>query len=149
MKISLINEKETSAFGVPIKYFQIGEEVITFSEKISEGDNVKLSGSRLVPSSNNEQCWLINLVGDSIFLTSGGEILLKGVRQNNKISALVKVPVDSWALTYDEYYDEYTLFRFTHDGVELERGTNADVAMSFYGLTEFPIEVVLEEEGDE
>ena len=148
MKISLINEKETSAFGVPIKYFQIGEEVITFSGKISEGDNVKLSGSRLVSSSNNEQCWLINLVGDSIFLTSG-EILLKGVYNNSKVDALLKVPVNEWALTYNAYDDEYTLYRFTPDKVEWERGVNADVAMSFYGLTEFPIEVVLEEEGDE
>ena len=152
MKLSLMNAKETQIFSekVSIRYFRVGEEVVPFGEEISEGDGVELSGGRLVPSSNNEQCWLINLVGHSIFLSSGGEILLKGkdVYNSEKISALVKMPINSWALCYDSFYDEFILFRFSSDKVEQESGVNADVATTFYGL-EFPIEVTVEGEGDE
>ncbi len=144
MKISFINSRDTSSFGVSIRYFQIGEETITFGEEISEGDSVTLSGSRLV-AAPDDGCWVINLIGDSIFL-SKGEILLKG-SYNNRIYALVKVPINEWALTYNAY-DEPTLFHFTPNKVELESGINADVAMSHFGL-EFPIEVTVEEEGDE
>ncbi len=147
MRISFINSRETTSFGVPIGYFPIGDEKITFGEEISEGDNVKLSGSRLVSTPDDDECWAINLVGDSIFLQNG-EILLKGIHQSGKVSALVKVPINGWALTYNAYYDEWTLFHFTPDRVEWERGTNADVTVSFYGM-EFPIEVTMEEEGDE
>ena len=146
MKLSLINARETSTFGKSIRYFQIGEEVVTFGEEISEGDSVTLSGSRLV-TAPEDGCWLINLVGDSIFLTSGGEILLKGV-YNSKIDALLRVPVNGWVLTYSSYDDEYTLFHAAPDKVEWESGINALVVLSHLGL-EFPIEVIVEEEGDE
>lgn len=145
MKISFINSRQTSAFGESIGYFPIGDETITFGKEISEGDSVKLSGSRLV-AAPDDGCWVVNLVGHSIFLTSG-EILLKGV-YNSKINALLKVPINEWVLTYNAYDDEYILFHFTPDKVKWERGINADVAMSFYGI-DFPIEVRLEEEGDE
>lgn len=149
MRVSFINAKETSSFGVSIRYLQIGDEVITFGDEISEGDNVELSGSRLVPTPDDDECnyWAAALTGDSIFLSSGGEILMKGIcSYNSKKMALVKVPVNGWALTYSAYDDEFTLFHFT-DKVEWEKGTNADVALAFYGI-EFPIEVTVEE-GDE
>jgi hypothetical protein len=99
-----------------------------------------------VATPDDDECWLVNLIGHFIFLTSG-EILLKGV-YNSKINALLKVPINEWVLTYNAYDDEYTLFHFTPDKVEWESGINADAAVSFYGI-EFPIEVRLEEEGDE
>ena len=147
MRISFINSRETEIFKIPVRYFQIGDTFITFGDEVSEDSHVEFQNNRLVVSQKEDNTWLVNLIGHSVFLTSG-EILLKGVVYNDKIDTLLRVPINEWVLTYNAYDDEYTLFHFTPDKVEWESGINADAAVSYFGL-EFPIEVIVEEEGDE
>ena len=148
MRISFINSRETEIFKIPVRYFQIGDTFITFGDEVSEGSHVEFQNNRLVVSQKEDNTWLVNLIGHSVFLTKG-DILHKGV-YNDKIDTLLRVPINAWALTYDNAYDEYTLFHFTPDGVEWEEGIRAEVAMSFYALDVSPelIEVRIEE-GDE
>lgn len=147
MRISFINSRETEIFKIPVRYFQIGDTFITFGDEVSEDSHVEFQNNRLVVSQKEDNTLLVNLIGHRVFLTKG-DILHKGRNADGKVSALIRIPINEWALCYNEFSGDYTVFYFNPEGIQVEYGQDALIALSYFGL-EFPIEVTVEGEGED